>query len=31
MPRVLCFGEILFDVISNEPGVPYGQVKSWTP
>lgn len=31
MPRVLCFGEILFDVISNEPGVPYDQVKSWTP
>ena len=31
MPRVLCFGEILFDFISNEPGVPYGQVKSWTP
>ena len=31
MPRVLCFGEILFDVISNEPGVAYDQVKSWTP
>lgn len=31
MPRVLCFGEILFDVISNEPGVPYDQVQSWTP
>ncbi|NER00115.1 MAG: carbohydrate kinase, partial [Cyanothece sp. SIO2G6] len=31
LPQVLCFGEILFDMISNEPGVPYDQVKSWTP
>ncbi|MGK7891087.1 MAG: carbohydrate kinase [Leptolyngbyaceae cyanobacterium] len=31
LPQVLCFGEILFDIISNEPGVPYDQVKSWTP
>ena len=30
MPRVLCFGEILFDIISNEPGVPYKEVQSWT-
>lgn len=30
MPRVLCFGEILFDIISNEPGVAYEKVTSWT-
>ncbi|MGB3496130.1 MAG: carbohydrate kinase [Elainellaceae cyanobacterium] len=30
LPRVLCLGEILYDLISNEPGVPYEQVKSWT-
>lgn len=30
MPRVLCFGEILFDIISNEPGVAYENVTSWT-
>ncbi|MEB3212103.1 MAG: carbohydrate kinase [Leptolyngbyaceae bacterium] len=29
-PRVLCLGELLFDIISNEPGVPYEEVKSWT-
>ncbi|MEL6223844.1 MAG: carbohydrate kinase [Cyanobacteria bacterium J06627_8] len=29
-PRVLCLGEILFDIISNEPGVHYEQVTSWT-
>ncbi|MBF2027059.1 MAG: carbohydrate kinase [Oscillatoriales cyanobacterium C42_A2020_001] len=30
-PRVLCLGEILFDFLSNQPGVPYEQVTSWTP
>lgn len=30
-PRVLCFGEILFDFISDQPGLPYEQVTSWTP
>lgn len=30
LPRVLCLGEILYDLISNEPGVPYEQVKSWS-
>jgi len=30
LPRVLCLGEILYDLISDEPGVPYAQVKSWT-
>ena len=29
-PRVLCLGEILYDLISDELGVPYAQVKSWT-
>ncbi|MEB3358711.1 MAG: carbohydrate kinase [Synechococcales bacterium] len=29
-PRVLCIGEILFDLISDQPGVPYEQVTSWT-
>ncbi|MGF1496421.1 MAG: carbohydrate kinase [Elainellaceae cyanobacterium] len=29
-PRVLCIGEILFDLISDQPGVPYDQVTSWT-
>jgi len=29
--RVLCLGEILFDFLSNQPGVPYEQVTSWTP
>lgn len=27
---VICLGEILYDLISDEPGVPYEQVKSWT-
>ncbi|MBM0741622.1 carbohydrate kinase [Phormidium sp. CLA17] len=30
-PRVLCFGEILFDFLSDQPGSPYEQVASWTP
>ncbi|MEM9450841.1 MAG: carbohydrate kinase [Cyanobacteria bacterium P01_E01_bin.6] len=30
VPRVLCLGEVLYDLISNEPGVPYEQVTSWT-
>ncbi|MGF1535503.1 MAG: carbohydrate kinase [Elainellaceae cyanobacterium] len=28
-PRVLCMGEILFDLISDQPGVPYESVSSW--
>ncbi len=28
-PRVLCLGEILFDLISEQPGVPYESVSSW--
>ncbi len=30
-PRVLCLGEILFDFLSDQPGLAYDQVKSWTP
>lgn len=30
-PRVLCFGEILFDLIADQPGRPYEQVVSWSP
>lgn len=30
-PRVLCLGEILFDFLSNQPGLSYQQVQSWTP
>lgn len=30
-PRVLCLGEILFDFLSNQPGLPYQEVNSWTP
>jgi len=29
-PRVLCFGEILFDLISDQPGRPLEAVTSWT-
>ena len=29
-PRVLCFGEILFDLISDKPGRPLEAVTSWT-
>ncbi|MGB3615075.1 MAG: carbohydrate kinase [Elainellaceae cyanobacterium] len=29
-PRVLCLGEILFDLISDQPGVAYDAVTSWT-
>jgi fructokinase len=30
-PRVLCLGEILFDFLADQPGVPLEQVTSWTP
>jgi fructokinase len=30
-PRVLCLGEILFDRLSDQPGLPLEQVTSWTP
>ncbi|MBL1173715.1 carbohydrate kinase family protein [Pantanalinema sp. GBBB05] len=30
-PRVLCLGEILYDFLSDQPGLPLDQVKSWTP
>ncbi|NJL40298.1 MAG: carbohydrate kinase [Leptolyngbyaceae cyanobacterium RM2_2_4] len=30
-PRVLCLGEILFDLLSDQPGRPLEQVTSWTP
>ncbi|OLP19296.1 carbohydrate kinase [Leptolyngbya sp. 'hensonii'] len=30
-PRVLCLGEILFDFLANQPGLPPDQVRSWTP
>lgn len=30
-PRVLCLGEILYDFLADQPGVPLEQVKSWTP
>jgi fructokinase len=29
-PRVLCLGEILFDLIADQPGRPLDQVSSWT-
>ncbi len=29
-PRVLCLGEILFDRLADQPGLPVTQVKSWT-
>lgn len=29
-PRVICLGEILFDCISNQPGLPLESVTSWT-
>ncbi|BAU13990.1 PfkB protein protein [Leptolyngbya sp. NIES-3755] len=29
-PRVICLGEILFDQISNQPGLPLESVSSWT-
>jgi fructokinase len=28
---VICIGEVLFDLISNEPGVPLESVTAWTP
>jgi fructokinase len=30
-PRVLCLGEILYDFLADQPGLPLEQVKSWTP
>lgn len=30
-PRVLCLGEILFDFLADQAGLPLEQVKSWTP
>lgn len=30
-PRVLCLGEILFDCLADQPGLPLDEVKSWTP
>ena len=30
-PRVLCLGEVLYDFLADQPGVPLDQVKSWTP
>jgi fructokinase len=30
-PRVLCLGEVLYDFLADQPGVPLEQVKSWTP
>ncbi|MGG6294290.1 carbohydrate kinase family protein [Leptolyngbya sp. AN02str] len=29
-PRVLCFGEVLYDYLADQPGRPYEQVVSWT-
>ncbi len=29
-PRVLCLGEILFDCLANQRGLPYEEVTSWT-
>jgi fructokinase len=30
-PRVLCLGEILFDCLADQLGLPLEQVQSWTP
>lgn len=30
-PRVLCLGEVLYDFLADQPGVPLEQVTSWTP
>lgn len=30
-PRVLCLGEVLFDLIADQPGRPLDAVTSWTP
>lgn len=30
-PRVLCLGEVLYDFLADQPGVPLEQVKAWTP
>jgi len=30
-PRVLCLGEVLYDFLADQPGLPLEQVKSWTP
>ncbi len=31
MPQIICIGEVLFDLISDEPGVPLESVTAWTP
>ncbi len=31
MTQIICIGEVLFDRISDEPGVPLESVRSWTP
>ncbi len=31
MSQVICIGEVLFDLISDEPGVPLESVNAWTP
>ena len=30
-PRVLCLGEVLYDFLADQPGLPLEQVKAWTP
>jgi fructokinase len=30
-PRVLCLGEVLYDFLADQPGLPLEEVKSWTP
>ncbi|MBW4695042.1 MAG: carbohydrate kinase [Lyngbya sp. HA4199-MV5] len=30
-PRVLCLGEVLYDFLADQPGVPLEHVQSWTP
>lgn len=30
-PRVLCLGEVLFDLLADQPGQPLEKVKDWTP
>lgn len=31
MSQVICIGEVLFDLISDEPGIPLESVTAWTP
>jgi fructokinase len=30
-PRVLCLGEVLYDLLADQPGLPLEAVESWTP